>query len=79
MFAATMNLRQVISILVSYATYHHTLNGLQAIGLLLVFGGLFYKSYVGLSAKPEKEEKSETAPLLPEKKQDVEAPSTVKA
>jgi len=74
-FAATMNLRQIISILVSYATYHHKLNGLQAIGLLLVFGGLFYKSYVGVSASPEKKEKGETNPLLGEKKpDDVEAP-----
>ncbi|CAK0825179.1 unnamed protein product [Prorocentrum cordatum] len=75
-FAATMNLRQVISILVSYATYHHSLNGLQAIGLLLVFGGLFYKSYCGLAAA--KPDKKETEPLLPNK-QDVEAPAAVKA
>ncbi|CAK0836739.1 unnamed protein product [Prorocentrum cordatum] len=79
-FAATMNLRQVISILVSYATYHHTLQGPQAIGLLLVFGGLFYKSYLGLSAAPErKEAKGETDPLLSGNRQDVEAPSSAKA
>jgi len=75
-FAATMNLRQVVSILVSYATYHHTINELQIIGLLLVFGGLFYKSYCGLAAA--KPDKKETEPLLPNK-QDVEAPAAVKA
>jgi adenosine 3'-phospho 5'-phosphosulfate transporter B2 len=65
-FAATMNLRQVVSILVSYATYHHTISELQILGLLLVFGGLFYKSYAGLMAGPEKQEQAkETTPLLP--------------
>jgi len=63
-FAATMNLRQVVSILISYATYHHTINGLQVLGLLLVFGGLFYKSYVGFVSGAEKKE--ETKPLLPD-------------
>jgi len=61
-FAATMNLRQVVSILVSYATYHHTINELQILGLLMVFGALFYKSYKGIVAGPEKQEKQ---PLLP--------------
>jgi adenosine 3'-phospho 5'-phosphosulfate transporter B2 len=63
-FAATMNLRQVVSILVSYATYHHTISELQILGLLMVFGGLFYKSYAGLVASPEKKE--EKTPLLPD-------------
>merc|ERR1719356_1974917 len=72
-FAATMNLRQVVSILVSYATYHHSITGLQVVGLVLVFSGLFYKSYAGLVAEPEKKE---TEPLLKEKQQQVaEAPS----
>jgi adenosine 3'-phospho 5'-phosphosulfate transporter B2 len=57
-FAATMNVRQVVSILVSYATYHHVLTLLQGIGLFLVFGALGYKSYMGLmhpsKAKDEK-------------------------
>jgi len=61
-FAATMNLRQVVSILVSYATYHHHISQLQILGLLLVFGALFYKSYEGLRASPERQE--ETKPLL---------------
>jgi len=52
-FAATMNARQVISILVSYATYKHPISGLQVIGLLLVFCGLFYKSFVGFFTQKE--------------------------
>jgi len=62
-FAATMNLRQVISILVSYVTYHHPITGLQIIGLLLVFSGLFYKSYVGVMSNP-RGMKEEAKPLL---------------
>lgn len=63
-FAATMNVRQVFSILVSYATYHHTITGLQVIGLVLVFLGLFYKSYVGLRAAKDAEKKDEKTPLV---------------
>jgi len=67
-FAATMNLRQVISILVSYITYKHPISGLQVIGLALVFLGLFYKSYIGLvqnsSKSSKKGENEETQPLL---------------
>jgi len=51
-FAATMNVRQVVSILISYATYGHSITGLQIIGLGMVFGGLFYKSYLGFAAPP---------------------------
>ena len=57
-FAATMNVRQVTSILISYSTYGHSITSLQVLGLLLVFGGLFYKSFLGLfdsGTKPEKE------------------------
>jgi len=63
-FAATMNVRQVVSILVSYATYHHSIMPLQVLGLVLVFGGLFYKSYDGLTADASKAGKKETEPLL---------------
>jgi len=62
-FAATMNVRQVVSILVSYATYHHTIKPLQVLGLLLVFGGLFYKSFSGLRAT----DKKESEPLIKDK------------
>mmetsp|Transcript_26581 Transcript_26581/g.53116 ORF Transcript_26581/g.53116 Transcript_26581/m.53116 type:complete len:168 (-) Transcript_26581:57-560(-) len=44
-FAATMNLRQVASILTSYAVYGHHMAPLQAAGLALVFSALLYKSY----------------------------------
>jgi len=43
-FAMTMNLRQVISILVSYIMYGHSITILQVFGLISVFGALFYKS-----------------------------------
>jgi len=68
-FAATMNLRQVISILVSYLTYKHPISGLQVIGLALVFLGLFYKSYSGLAASTAKKD-TEKAPLLEPKAAD---------
>lgn len=47
--AATMNLRQVISILASYIMYSHPISKLQVLGLFFVFGALFYKSYAGMS------------------------------
>merc|ERR1719328_495370 len=49
-FAATMNTRQVVSILVSYATYKHSITALQVLGLLSVFGALFFKSVQSLSS-----------------------------
>jgi len=49
-FAATMNVRQVVSIIASYITYHNSITGLQTLGLAAVFGALFYKSYVGIAS-----------------------------
>eukprot|EP00928_Gymnodinium_smaydae_P099816 TRINITY_DN9636_c0_g1_i2.p1 TRINITY_DN9636_c0_g1~~TRINITY_DN9636_c0_g1_i2.p1 ORF type:complete len:383 (-),score=52.84 TRINITY_DN9636_c0_g1_i2:297-1382(-) len=46
-FAMTMNLRQVISILVSYVMYGHSITMLQVFGLTSVFGALFFKSASG--------------------------------
>merc|ERR1719440_901331 len=43
-FAATMNVRQVCSIIVSYVHYHNHITVLQIVGLLIVFAALFYKS-----------------------------------
>merc|ERR1719240_1369578 len=63
-FAATMNVRQVTSILVSYATYHHAITFHQSCGLALVFGALFYKSYVSLMGPPKAKAEAEKAPLL---------------
>mmetsp|Transcript_85513 Transcript_85513/g.227175 ORF Transcript_85513/g.227175 Transcript_85513/m.227175 type:complete len:370 (-) Transcript_85513:25-1134(-) len=65
--AATMNLRQVISILVSYTMYAHPISALQLVGLLLVFGALFYKSYLGFIApsKPKYDQvKEPTSPTF---------------
>jgi len=63
-FAATMNVRQVLSILISYADYGHSITLLQVVGLAFVFGALFYKS---LSALVERSQKERT-PLVPEEK-----------
>merc|ERR1740123_1037360 len=52
--AATMNLRQVLSILVSYLFYVHPITVMQLFGLVLVFGALFYKSYDGFKSQQEK-------------------------
>mmetsp|Transcript_19619 Transcript_19619/g.34996 ORF Transcript_19619/g.34996 Transcript_19619/m.34996 type:complete len:231 (+) Transcript_19619:2-694(+) len=62
-FAATMNLRQVVSILASHLYYGHQIHILQAVSLFEVFAALFYKSYAGfVVSKP-----SEAAPLWVEK------------
>merc|ERR1719168_520460 len=36
-FAATMNVRQVVSILISYAKYGHSITALQIVGLVVIF------------------------------------------
>merc|ERR1719394_144347 len=69
-FAATMNVRQVVSILVSYAKYGHSITALQILGLGLVFAGLFYKSISGLLEAPKG--KDEKKPLV---NKDQEQPS----
>jgi len=67
-FAATMNVRQVVSILVSYAKYGHAITPLQILGLALVFGALFYKSISGLLDAPKgKEGQEEKKPLVESK------------
>jgi len=68
-FAATMNVRQVVSILLSYATYGHSITLLQILGLAMVFGALFYKSYLGFVATCKKEKDTDASgekmPLKP--------------
>jgi adenosine 3'-phospho 5'-phosphosulfate transporter B2 len=54
-FAATMNVRQVASIVVSYIIYSKPITILQVGGLAMVFGALFYKSIIGVLAAREKE------------------------
>merc|ERR1719310_1208532 len=54
-FAATMNVRQVASIIVSYVVYSKPITLLQIGGLFLVFGALFYKSFLGVISSREKE------------------------
>jgi len=65
-FAATMNVRQLFSIMTSYITYHHSITGLQVLSLCLVFGALFYKSFSGLMEV--KDVNSEKTPLLQDAK-----------
>merc|ERR1719230_1555605 len=69
-FAATMNVRQVVSILISYAKYGHSITALQILGLSLIFAGLFYKSISGLLDSPKG--KDEKKPLV---SKDQEQPS----
>jgi len=61
-FAATMNVRQVVSIFVSYNKYGHSITPLQVVGLAAVFGALFYKSLRGFYDQPR--DKAEKMPLL---------------
>merc|ERR1719235_2439971 len=63
-FAATMNVRQVVSIIYSYIQYGHLITVLQILGLVVIFGALFYKSYEGFAAKKDK---GETQPLTTDK------------
>jgi len=67
-FAATMNVRQVVSILISYAKYGHSITALQVVGLVIIFGALFYKSFSGLLVSSSDEKQ----PLV-QKKQDDDA------
>merc|ERR1719229_1085306 len=61
--AATMNLRQVISILGSYVLYGHSITLMQVVGLALVFGSLFYKTYLGYM-NSDKEPKKSPKPVV---------------
>lgn len=62
-FAATMNLRQVVSILLSYAAFGHPLSSRQGLSLVVIFSALFYKTHVERIKAKEKEGK-ETALLV---------------
>jgi len=69
-FAATMNVRQIVSILISYVKYGHSITALQLVGLAIIFGALFYKSLSGLMVPAA--EKGEKQPLLEKKEPMVE-------
>merc|ERR1719367_1566817 len=68
-FAATMNVRQIASIVLSYVKYDHTITGYQILALSAVFFALLYKSVAGLHADKAAAEKR---PLLPSKMQETE-------
>merc|ERR1719378_594119 len=72
-FAATMNVRQVVSILISYAHYGHSITMLQVLGLIVIFSALFYKSFSGLF----KSSSGEKQALLPKKEEEVEEKGVV--
>jgi adenosine 3'-phospho 5'-phosphosulfate transporter B2 len=59
-FAATMNVRQVASIIVSYVQYGHVITLPQTLGLTLIFAALFYKTYAAMEVPKASEKK----PLL---------------
>lgn len=63
-FAATMNVREVASLLLSYNTYHHALTGGQGCGLAIIFGGSLSYMTLGSLAKPNVKDADEKAPLL---------------
>jgi len=68
-FAATMNVRQIASILVSYVHYGHIITSYQILALSGVFFALLYKSVSGLHAEKAAAEKR---PLLPSKIQETD-------
>jgi adenosine 3'-phospho 5'-phosphosulfate transporter B2 len=74
-FAATMNVRQVFSILLSYAKYGHSITAAQVLGLFVVFAALFYKSFSGLLTAPSVDEKKA---LLSAKAESAEKPAATK-
>jgi len=66
-FAATMNVRQMVSIIVSYIRYGNPITGLQIIGLAIVFFALMYKSTMAMLEAPSKDEKKPILAGKPEK------------
>jgi len=61
-FAATMNVRQVLSIVISYIMYSKPISGLQIGGLLMVFGALFYKSFLGIMSVQRQQQLTDKKP-----------------
>jgi len=59
-FAATMNVRQLVSIMISYIKFGHSINVWQFLALVIVFSALFFKSFAGFLWPTPKEQK----PLL---------------
>merc|ERR1719473_2070564 len=58
-FAATMNCRQMVSIVLSIVYYAHPVTLMQIGGIILCFSGLTYKTYVGHRAFQEKAKQQE--------------------
>jgi len=66
-FAATMNVRQVVSILVSYVHYRHSITALQIVALIIVFAALFYKSAQSFFSSKKHEKAKEEQPIVDKK------------
>lgn len=58
-FAAVMNVRQVVSVLLSYISYGHGITLPQTAALIQIFGALFYKTY-----RSAQDKHGEAKPLL---------------
>lgn len=69
-FAATTNLRQVASLIVTYLVYGHALNGLQVSGLIMLFGALFFNGYLALVYSQD----DENLPLFKQRRSPWHAP-----
>uniref|UniRef100_A0A7S4VV73 Sugar phosphate transporter domain-containing protein n=1 Tax=Alexandrium monilatum TaxID=311494 RepID=A0A7S4VV73_9DINO len=55
-FAATMNVRQVVSIVASYLAYRHHITAAQIVSLVLIGAALFSRSAIGLLVEKAGEE-----------------------
>lgn len=75
-FAATMNVRQVVSIILSYITYGKLITRAQIFGLMLVFSALFYKSFEAATSSGEKRPLQAEAPPAGAARYDSEAPQS---
>lgn len=76
-FAATMNVRQVVSILVSYVKYHNPVTALQILGLLLIFAALFFKSIAAMLEASKSEKKPLIKGIIEDKVEGVPATDAV--
>jgi len=78
--AATMNIRQVNSIMVSFLLYGHSITFMQLVGLVMVFGALFYKTYLGYKGgqdKPKTSRKVEAAEAQDEERDGLTTPNVL--
>jgi len=63
-FAATMNVRQVLAVICSYAAYGHPITNHQVCGLLITGGALLYQCFMGIGAASQQHSNAENEPLF---------------